>query len=265
MRRLPFRFFGRLGVRLPIELLQAMTLLEGSQAGAAALCHGITVPAQVSASNWTLMANPTTANSANTDAGVSCVTSVFCMAVGDGGQTELGESTPISQSSIWNGATWTSLPMPTVASAEAAYLTSVSCVTTSFCVGVGGADFAGTYAPLIEQWNGSAWSVVQATAGSTSSTLSGVSCTSTSFCMAAGTNGNDPVVDQWNGSTWTPTTLSFPGVFSSCSSCAASSVMSCADSLVLHDWWFGPGLLGRRLCVCLSLERILVDGDVSLA
>jgi len=205
-------------MRAPVRILTAgvaaalMALaLLGSGVAQAATPHGLTVPARVSASNWTTMPNPTAATATNTDAAVSCVTSAFCMAVGNGDQ-------PLNGATVaeeWNGSVWSSLPMPSVPNATAPYLNGVSCVTTNFCVAVGAADFAGTFAPLIEQWNGSVWSVVQAAADSSDSRLLSVSCTSTTFCMATGPNGNNPSVDAWNGSTWTPTTLSFPSVFSS--------------------------------------------------
>ena len=183
-----------------------LVLLQGGVAQATSP-HALTVPAQVSATTWTTMPNPATANSANTDAGVSCVTSVFCMAVGNGafaiGVNILAE--------VWNGTTWTSLSMPTIPGAEGGDLRSVSCLTTQFCVAVGAVDFAGTDSPLIEQWNGTAWSVVQAAAATMGSSLASVSCTSPTFCMAAGSGTmDDPLVDQWNGSTWTPTNLTNP-------------------------------------------------------
>ena len=193
-----------------VVALMALALL-GSGGVQAATPHGLTVPAQVSASKWTTMPNPTAANATNTDAAVSCVTSAFCMAVGNGDQ-------PLNDAALaeeWNGTTWTSLPMPTVPNSTDSFLNGISCASTSFCVAVGFADVSGANSSLIEQWNGAAWSVVQAAAGSSASSLLSVSCTSATFCMATGPNGNNPYVDAWNGSTWTPTILSFPSVFAS--------------------------------------------------
>ena len=65
---------------------------------------------------------------------------------------------------MWNGTTWSPLTMPTVADTSDPVLSDVSCVTTSFCIAVGYAYYSGgsTYTSLIEQWNGTAWTVVQA-------------------------------------------------------------------------------------------------------
>ena len=63
------------------------------------------------------------------------------------------------------------------------------------------------FAPLVEQWNGTAWAVVTtpnlATTGDTA--LSGVSCRSSAFCMAVGYQNGDTqtLAEMWNGTTWT--------------------------------------------------------------
>ncbi len=225
--RAPVRIFtaGMAAALLALALLGA----GGAQASAP---HGLTVPAQVSASKWSVMPNATAANATNTDNAVSCVTSAFCMAVGNGNQPENGATL----AEEWNGSSWSSLPMPTVPHATTPYLSGVSCVGTSFCVAVGSADVSGTESSLIEQWNGVAWSVVQAAAASSASSLLSVSCTGATFCMATGTNGNDPFVDAWNGSTWTLTTIIPPSVFSSTSldgvSCTTPSFCMIVGSAV---------------------------------
>ncbi len=62
--------------------LAALPLLQGTAAQAAT----ITVPATVSASNWTAMPNTETASSTgNFSDSVSCVNSDFCMGVGANG------------------------------------------------------------------------------------------------------------------------------------------------------------------------------------
>ena len=95
--------------------------------------------------------------------------------------------------------------MPTVADSPAeSILVGVSCITTSFCIAVGYAYFSGgsTYTSLIEQWNGTAWSVVQGTVAPTSDNyLEGVSCTSTTFCMAGGGVGNSSMLPTSNSGT----------------------------------------------------------------
>ncbi len=229
-----------------------LSLIEGSAVGAAR-AHTLTAPAQVSASAWTTMPTTATPNATSVDTGVSCVTSVFCMTVGNY-QNAPGAST----AEKWNGTTWTPLTMPTVGSSTQPVLVGVSCVTTSFCIAVGYAYYPpGTtndYTALIEQWNGSAWSVVQgavAPAPNADTWLAGVSCLSTTFCLAAAGTQAVPFVEQWNGSTWTPTTLSAPTGFTqaffyglSCtavSSCMAAGYASQGgpQELPIAEMWNG--------------------------
>ena len=195
--------------------LAALPLVLGGSAVGAARPHALTAPAQVSASNWTTMPTTATPNATNTDTGVSCVSSVFCMAIGNGYYT----SEPATEADLWNGSTWSPLAMPTVAnSTGGVVLVGVSCVTTNFCVAAGYAYYSGgsTYTSLVEQWDGSAWNVIQGTVAPASDNyLNDVSCTSTTFCMAAGGTADAPYLEQWNGSTWTATTLSIPGGFTS--------------------------------------------------
>ena len=200
-----------------------LVLSVGSPVGAARP-HALMAPAQVSASNWTTMPTTANANATNADTGVSCVNSVFCMAVGNNGWPGPNATT----AEAWNGSTWSPLAMPTVTNATDAALIGVSCATTSFCAAVGYADYPGGFTTLVEQWNGSAWSVVQGTTAPASGSdnfLGGISCVSTTFCMAGGSFGSVnavPYVEQWNGSTWSPTKLSPPTGFAAASFASVS-------------------------------------------
>jgi len=194
--------FGALGCALALSALP-LAIGGGSVAGAA----NYSSPATVSASNWSTMPNTNnTANQTNGMASVSCVTSDWCVAVGNGDKV----GSDAANIELWNGSTWSPMTAPTVPGETDIYLASVSCVTTSFCVAVGAVDTTSS-APLIEQWNGTTWSVIQSNPSSSTPTfLSGVSCTSSSFCMAVGwvgAAGGSGLVEQWNGSTWTATTI----------------------------------------------------------
>src|ERR1700722_14877821 len=194
--------FGALGCVLALTALPLAIGQGGSVAGAA-----LSSPATVSASNWTTMPNTnTTANPTNGMTSVSCVTSVWCVAVGNGDTV----TTDAANIELWNGSTWSPMTSPTVPGETDIYLAGVSCVTTSFCVAVGTVDTT-ISAPLIAQGNGTTWSVVQSTPSSSTPTfMTGVSCTGTSFCMAVGyigAGGGSGLVEQWNGSTWSATTI----------------------------------------------------------
>ena len=164
-------------------------------------------------------------------------------------------------------STWTlgSLPPPIVTGATS-QISAVTCATTSFCVAVGSetAPVVGVNAlGLIEQWNGSAWSIAKVLAPSSpiagvTSQLYGVSCAGPSFCMAVGTGGADPgnteaLVEEWNGSTWSGVTAAAnPSVDStvlntvSCTTatwCVAAgySLNGSSDRNAVAETWNGGG------------------------
>ena len=106
---------------------------------------------------------------------------------------------------------WTVVPTPNQPSpALNSSLASVSCAGTSFCMAVGSwNNGTGLTQGLIEEWNGTAWSISAAPnpPDDTDSPLTAVSCASSSFCLAVGyTGGNEPTsrpfAELWNGSTW---------------------------------------------------------------
>jgi hypothetical protein len=207
--------FGALGCALALTALP-LAIGGGSVAGAV-----YSSPATVSASNWSTMANTVTTPGTGTQAGaVSCVTSVFCVAVTGGSPTSIlpplgPPSGLLAYAELWNGTTWSPMTLPTVIGATADTLVSVSCVTTSFCLAVGYATVSGASSILMEQWNGSAWALVTAPAvpGANGPSLYGVSCTSATFCQAVGGAGGGsgaPIALQWNGSTWSVQTIGLP-------------------------------------------------------
>lgn len=94
---------------------------------------------------------------------VSCTSTKFCAAVGDGVTT-------------YNGTKWS----PPESISEV-YMESVSCTSPSHCV-------AGDDLGYVYGWNGQRWS--SATAVSPDAGLSSMSCIGTTFCVAVDTNGD---------------------------------------------------------------------------
>ena len=116
--------------------------------------------------------------------------------------------------------------------------TIVTCVSTMFCVAVGSA-IIGSQKTLIEQWNGSTWTVAPvAVAGS----LAGVACADATHCAAVGTSGGQTLVEQWNGTSWTTASGAVAGALDSvscadASNCMAVGVINLPNSPVLR--WNG--------------------------
>jgi hypothetical protein len=149
-------------------------------------------------------------------AGVSCPAAGFCEAVGSY-QDQTGLNGVILAES-WNGTSWTSQSVPSPAGSTSAALSAVSCTSATFCEAVGNASASSGQVPVVETWNGTAWSAqaVPVPAGETIATLGGVSCVSATFCVAAG--GSPAFVEMWDGTSWTPQTLPGGGGLVSCAS-----------------------------------------------
>jgi hypothetical protein len=137
---------------------------------------------------------------------VSCSSSSDCIAVGST-RTQAGAVVPLAES--WNGTSWTRQSIPAPSGVGESELLGVSCSpgSTTFCVAVGYTGLTG--AALIEQWDGSSWSIADSPviSGSYYTQLSDVSCASASSCMAVGFAGTPPgsyyaLVEHWDGSSW---------------------------------------------------------------
>ncbi len=200
----------RLGVREHRSLLSRAVryLLLACCAPLAALAGVVQLAGQAQAvpSLWSVTPTPNRGGGTDQLYGVSCPGPKFCMAVGTygGGIKTLAEA--------WNGRAWSISPSPS-RGASPIDLSGVSCTSSSFCVAVGQytprPSLTGT--PLVETWNGKAWSFtptprLSRTPG-VESELSGVSCLSATRCVAVGSRGNlkrgsVTLAESWNGKTW---------------------------------------------------------------
>jgi hypothetical protein len=155
--------------------------------------------AQASAA-WLIEETPPTETKDSGLWDVSCPTATACIAVGTKTGGAIAET--------WNGTKWSLQTLATPEGGSNLTLYGVSCTSSSACTAVGSYVVLGVTQPLVERWNGSAWSLQVATAigGSTSTKLTKVSCASASFCMAVGRytkSGSKPYSSLWNGAEWT--------------------------------------------------------------
>jgi len=148
---------------------------------------------------------------------VSCVSSAFCMAVGQQGNGALAEE--------WNGRGWKSLPTPVVTGYP--HLDAVSCTSGSFCLAVGTLDPpeangepVGSTSILVESWNGTSWLTVSDPhpfGQYLYLSIPALACTSPSHCLVVWSTtwpivfhegptppdaGFHAVSQLWNGSSW---------------------------------------------------------------
>ena len=221
------RRFSRWSITACAVMLAALPLFGSGSVTAGAT----TTTAQVAAANWSLMPNTQTIPTSTPEfaTSVSCVTSTYCMAVGSGflfGGSYFAE--------LWNGSTWSPVTLPGTGGGAPA-LSEVSCVSTTFCVAVGTTDLGSSGGgTLIEQWNGTTWTIVPGTPTANTALLGGVACTSATFCLAVGLTATSATSDQllseqWNGTTWTRSSLPAPstGTVAEPLSLACGSPTSC--------------------------------------
>jgi hypothetical protein len=139
--------------------------------------------------------------------GVSCPTATSCMAVG-AAETAPPSLKVAGLTEHWNGHHWSIKSLPTPHRYPSSNLWAVSCPARRDCIAVGSYvphPPAGSSKVLIEQWDGSAWSVMTAPSGLPSSDLFGVSCASSTSCFAVGDYGNGigrALTLVWNGTMW---------------------------------------------------------------
>jgi hypothetical protein len=121
--------------------------------------------------------------------GVSCPSAHRCIAVGNAGATgDVGDGPPPEDAVIerWEGSQWAleRVKLAPGVSGERG-LAAVSCRSPRACTAVGSAGFEAR--PLVERFEGNAWTPQSDAAGSTTGgELSGVACPTAARCVAVG-------------------------------------------------------------------------------
>jgi len=113
----------------------------------------------------------------------------------------------------YNGTNWTHVPSPSPG--EGGYLRAVTAIspTDAWAVGLigpGGDGVPGSTTPLIEHWNGTAWTRVRCPIPATGGQFYSVAASSPTDVWAVGWTGEDAAIDgqqnlieHWNGTAWT--------------------------------------------------------------
>jgi hypothetical protein len=161
------------------------------------------------ASAWTVVTSPNPPIPTGSLTGISCPDNINCIAVGYLSGTS-GYVTPFAEARSTTG--WALETVPAPAGSTGAYLNGVACTTTTACTAVGYTiNTDQTQSPLIERWNGSAWSIQNAPGapGASFTQLWGVACSGANFCMAVGNYSNtspdsnlNAIAESWDGSSW---------------------------------------------------------------
>jgi hypothetical protein len=200
---------------------------------------------------WSIVSSPNEGDNNDQLNQVSCVSSTYCVAVGN---YSLGGGPVDALIESWDGTSWTIVASPDPGSYYN-FLDGVSCSSATSCVAVGYDSNASENETLIESWDGVAWSTVSSPNVDSFSALTGVSCLSATSCVAVGgyiagiySNGPaDTLVESWDGDAWTIVSSPDPGsddnlMAVTCTSdtdCVATGAQGETDDTILVESWDG--------------------------
>ncbi len=205
---------------------------------------------------WSIVPNP----NSNALTGISAVSANDIWAVGMGTDDNVvgcaGPSFVLSEH--WDGSKWSGVPVaiPSQTPADSLHLTSVAAVSTHDVWAVGGVtsilmgDRRPAYTPVIEHWDGTAWSVVTGPRTLTTRGLTGVAASSGGAVWAVGqsmlSNEAGPTyVEHWDGHQWSVVHSASPGTLSNMlngvSAVAADDIWTVGSSAggALAEHWNG--------------------------
>lgn len=163
--------------------------------------------------SWSVVTSPNVGTSYNQLNGVSANSANDVWAVGYSENAPDGTFSTLVEH--WNGTSWSVVSSPNPG-LSGNYFYSVKAVSSTNVLAVGQAlNNSGPDQPLVEQWNGSAWSVVSTPTTTNSSVLQGVAATTTNAwavgqSLAPQTPGTQNFAQQTVNGTWT--TVSIPSV-----------------------------------------------------
>jgi hypothetical protein len=165
---------------------------------------------------WAIQPTPNPAGPTATLTSVSCPSAAGCIAVGIHSPAGIGGEHLLAER--WNGVSWTLQSAPEPAGASESELYALSCGSAASCTAVG-QYFAsgGSELPLVEHWNGTAWTVQHVPfVKDADGLLGGVSCPTATNCEAVGSYGtfnqnSNLFAEHWNGTQWTFQTVPTPG------------------------------------------------------
>jgi hypothetical protein len=149
---------------------------------------------------WSIVASPNLSpEGPNFLVGVSCPSLSRCTAVG------YAQSGTTIQTLVesWNGTAWSIVSSPNSPGSSSSVLIGVSCPSVTVCTAVGDSDVGSNGDTLVEEWNGSSWSIVPSPNASSFNSFDGVSCPTPTECTAVGGGATGKtLIEQWNGSVW---------------------------------------------------------------
>jgi hypothetical protein len=186
------------------------------------------------ATAWSIQASSNAAGATdNFLYGVACATATTCYAVG----VSRAGGVPTALLERLSGSSWAITAIPKPAGSDETTFTGIACPSPTSCFAVGYYEATGNptvIRPLVEHWNGTAWSVMASPihTGSSDTEAAGVACSSSTSCFAVGSylpsSGEATFTMRWNGSTWAAVASPNPHPADRLTAVACASATNCS-------------------------------------
>jgi hypothetical protein len=175
--------------------------------------------------------------------GVACASATACWAVGITTDADLVAHPFVAR---WDGTSWRNDLSHAASSRLEGALEAVTCTATDDCWAVGAHGPTSLQQPLIEHWDGNAWTPVAPAEPTVerSGALLAVACQSRSDCWAVGGRADaggtfHTLAEHWNGSSWSVVASpNAPGGHTVLEGVACSAAARC--------WAVGANVVGQR-------------------
>lgn len=152
---------------------------------------------------WSIVPSPSAEPAGSQLQGISAVSPTDVWAVGYTAPSTNGNLTLIEH---WDGAMWSVVPSPNPGPQPNDDLYGVVALSASNVWAVGEYDTGSRFGPLIEHWDGAAWSVVPGPAGSGGvDRLTAIAAVNPNDIWATGDVANpnsEPTAEHWDGTRW---------------------------------------------------------------
>ena len=194
--------------------------------------------------------NPPGQNYAALD-GIACPSSTSCFAVGNY-STSQWSRTLVER---WNGTSWTIAASPNPPGHSFAIVGSIACPSAASCFAVGFFMTGTSTKTLVEQWNGTRWSIVASPNPAPGllefAGLGAVACVGAGNCYAVGFAvtgvGSRALIEHWNGTAWAIETVpsqsesvDFPALLGvACATGANCHAVGFSQNKTMIDRWDG--------------------------
>jgi hypothetical protein len=154
--------------------------------------------------SWSVVSSPNVGTSSNVLNGVAVVSATDIWAVGSSSSCGTTSCVTHTLTEHWNGTSWSVVSSPNV-DPSSNVLNGVAVVSANDIWAVGSSGgITNSPQTLIEQWNGTNWSVVSSpNVGTSGGSLNGVAVVSATDVWAVGQDGSgQTLTEQWNGTSW---------------------------------------------------------------